>query len=322
MKKYSSIVKENYRHTLNKKRRFWFYITLIILISGLFLPQLISRVSDLVLYPFHVTTAWVKNSDHIFPTYLRSKSTLVNELESLRIKDATETGTQLSINRLLEENMQLRALTGVGTSSPRLVARVIARPNSLAYDFLQIDRGTNHGVVVGATVFSGIDTVLGVVTHVFPEYAFIELFTTAGFESTAYILGLNVFASIEGVGGGIARVKLPQGVSLSVGQLVLLPSISGGVYGEISWIENHPTQPEQYGYVVPPIAMNSIYYVSVDTEVLKPKTELEIENFINSEIQKQTIIDRSVIDYVMSKNALDNNATSSATTTENLESLD
>lgn len=291
MKKYSSTTKGNYLHTSHKKRRLWLVISVAVVASGILLPWLILQVSAFVLYPFHAVTTWVKNSNDSIPVYLRSRSELVSEIESMKAKTAIETGTQQSIQRLLEENMQLRALANVGTTTDRVIARVIARPNSLAYDYLQIDRGSNHGLVVGAPVYSGLDTVIGIVIQVAPEYSFIELVSTPGFESTAYVIGPNVFSTLEGMGGGIARVRLPQGVSLSIGQLVLLPGVTSGVYGEIAWIENHPTQPEQYGYVASPLAINSIFYVSIDAKAAQTKTEIEIEENIQKSIREKMILD-------------------------------
>lgn len=320
MKKYSLITKANYLHTSHKKRRWWFLASIILVLTGWLLPWFISKVSAVVLYPVHITTAWVKNSDGVIPNYLRSRSELVSELESLRSKEATETGTQLSINRLLEENMQLRALLNISTSSERLMARVIARPNSLAYDFMQIDRGSDHGVTVGVPVYSGLDTVVGMVVDVSDKYSFVELFTTPGFTSTAYIIGPNVFSNLEGMGGGVARVKLPQGVPLDVGQLVLMPGVSNGVYGEVVSVENHPTQPEQYGYVTPPIAINNIFYVSVDTQAVQSKTEYAIEDSIKNALNQKMLLSESMIDSITSRlNAINNSTTTSTTTLESEE---
>ncbi len=301
MKKYSSITKGNYLHTSHKKKRFWFITSVSLVIIGLLLPWLMVKVATVALYPFHATTTWIKNSDGTIPTFLRSRAELVSELETMRTQMETETGTQMSINRLLEENMQLRSLANVSSSSDRLVARVIARPNSLAYDLMQIDRGSDHGVAVGVPVYSGLDSVVGVVVEVASKYAFVELFTTPGFESTAYVIGPNVFSTLEGMGGGVARVKLPQGVPLSVGQLVLLPGVSNGVYGEIVSVENHPTQPEQYGYVTPPIAMNNIYYVSVDTEAVQPKTEYAIEETIKNAIKQKMLLNNTTVESISTR---------------------
>ncbi len=319
MKKYSSITKVNYHHTSHKKRRLWLAIIATLLVVGFLFPLFITQVSALVLYPFHAATVWVKNSDGLLPTYLRSRDGLVSELEAMRAQMSTETGTQLSIKRLLEENMQLRAMTKVSTSTERLVARVVARPNSLAYDLLQIDQGSDQGLVVGAPVYSGLDTVIGVLAQVAPNYSFVELFTAPSFESTAFIVGPNVFSVLEGMGGGVARLRLPQGISIAKGQLVLLPGIASGVYGEIAWVENHPTQPEQYGYVVPPLAMNGIFYVSVDTQAVQSKSEVEIEENVKNAIREKTVLSGDTIKSINFKlEANDINttsATSSATST-------
>ena len=69
------------------------------------------------------------------------------------------------------------------------------------------------------------------------------------------------------------------------GNLVLLPSTESGVYGEIVSIENLPTQPEQFGYVAPPIPLQSLLYVSVAKDIPSKKTleeiQLSTETWIN-----------------------------------------
>lgn len=306
MKTYSSIKKGNSRRSFLKTKLFWLLILIGLIIFGLIFPWLISRVSAIVLYPFHATSTWVKSSDGVIPLYLRSRAELVNEVETVRKEQAVQTGTQLSIQRLLEENMQLRALTKSYHVGERLIARVLDRPNSLPNDLLQIDQGTDSGVVVGAPVYNGIDGVVGLVVHVTDKYSFVDLFTSPGFLSTAYVLGPNVFAPIEGVGGGIARVKLPQGVPIREGQLVILPGISTAIYGEIVSIQNEPTQPEQYGYVAPSQAINSLLYVTVGLESILNRDNVTFEAEMREQIRQAANI-----------NFENNTGTSTASTTSN-----
>ena len=248
MKMYSSTTKGSYRHSSAKRQwRFWVFLILGLFGLGFLFPWLMTTIATILLYPFHATTLWVKTSEGFLPSYLRSQSELVAEIETLKTELATEVGTQQSIKRLLEENMQLRAMAKAGAAEDRFVARVISRPGTLSYDVLQIDKGSRDGVVIGAPVYTGIDTVVGIVVHVTDSYSFVDLFTSPGFLSTAFIFGPNVFSPIEGMGGGVARVKLPQGVPLATGQLVILPGVSTGIYGEIIGVQNEPTQPEQYG---------------------------------------------------------------------------
>lgn len=242
-------------------------------------------VSFIVLYPIHTISTWYKNSEEVFPVYLRSRSELASEINDLNAIIANQTGTQLSVRKLLEENRQLRALTELGTTTDRVSAKVISQPSRLSYDLLQIDKGSSNGIEIGAPVYFGIDTVIGVVVHTAPTYAFIQLVTTPGFISTAYIVGPNIFAPLEGIGGGVARVKVPQGITLTEGNLVLLPSAANGVYGEIVSIENLPTQPEQFGYVTPPLPLQGILYVSVDRYVPGERSEAEIDLAIKEAVQ-------------------------------------
>lgn len=112
------------------------------------------------------------------------------------------------------------------------------------------------------------------------------MFTSPGFESTAFIFGPNVFSPIEGIGGGVARVRLPQGVSIREGQLVILPGVSSGVYGEIARVENEPTQPEQYGYITPPLAINNLLYVSVGQNPVEERSNTEIDEALRAMLRE------------------------------------
>lgn len=283
MKRYSSTTKANYRHTSRKSKRLWLIVSACVIVAGLIFPWFISMVSAVVMYPFHATSTWVKTSDGMFPIYLRSRETLINEVEKLRTEIATQSGTQLSIRRLMDENIQLRGMANAAsTDKERLVARVLSRPGQLSYDLLQIDRGSASGVMVGAPVYTGVDSILGIVVQVYDNYSFVDLFTSPGFESTAFIFGPNVFSPIEGIGGGVARVRLPQGVSIEEGQLVILPGVSNGIYGEIARVENEPTQPEQYGYITPPLAINNLLYVSVGLNPIVQESALEIDQTIRT----------------------------------------
>lgn len=311
-------MKASYRHNSRKPSRRWLGIALVTIILGMLFPWLISKISAVVLYPFHATSTWIKTSDDILPSYLRSKSELQAEVERLQAELATSATAETSFNRLLQENMQLRSMARAGGEEERLVARVLARPDYLAYDLLQIDKGTSDGVVVGAPVYTGVDSIVGLVVHTTTHYAFVDLFTSPGFESTAYIFGPNVFAPIEGIGGGVARVKLPQGVPITEGQLVILPGVSNGVYGEIVAVQNEPTQPEQYGFISPPLSMNNLLYVSVGLTSVESRTAEEIDDTVRTMLRESLRLSTTTVSAFASSSQIfiDEEATSTATVTE------
>jgi hypothetical protein len=87
----------------------------------------------------------------------------------------------------------------------------------------------------------------------------------------------------------VARVKVPQGVLLQVNDLVHIPSVQPGVYGRIAWVESEPTQPEQFGYITPDIAISSLFQVSVATPASILTDRDLVENNI-LEIQRQLLV--------------------------------
>jgi hypothetical protein len=77
-------------------------------------------------------------------------------------------------------------------------------------------------------------------------------------------------------------VRVPQGIPISVGNLVHLPSLSPGVLGRIVHVENEPSQPEQFGYISLAGPISGIKYVAVAKDIVAPAELPVIEERINS----------------------------------------
>jgi cell shape-determining protein MreC len=261
------------RHNTNNKNVSKIFIAaVVVIVVGMTLPHAMSLIGAMIMYPIHATNQWFIQSQAVLPMFLKEQKTLTDQIAQLEKELAVSSATSLSQQRLYEENVWLRGLLGA-TSSPRIVAAVVARPTTLPYDLLQIDRGEEDGIVSGAPVYIGTDQVIGVVVSTAPTYSFVELFTTPGFSATVFVSGANVVATLDGYGSGVARVRVPQGIPLSIGNLIHIPSLDPGVFGRIEFIENLPTQPEQYGYILMAEPISGIKYVSVATapvEVVEP----------------------------------------------------
>ncbi len=241
------------------------FIAVIVLILGMMVPRLLMFAGQVVLYPVHSVHAWYQQSTARLPMYIKDQTELISKITELENKLSVAESTNLTQQRLYEENMWLRQLLGVNPEE-RIAAAVIARPTELPYDLMQIDRGERDGIKVGAPVYIGIDNVIGTIIYVAPTYSFVELFTSPGFSATAFIGGADVMATVEGYGSGVARVSVPQGIPLSVGNLVHVPSINPGVFGRVEFVENQPSQPEQYGYIALNKPISGISYVAVARE--------------------------------------------------------
>jgi cell shape-determining protein MreC len=272
-------------------------VSLFVIFIGFLVPKAFSLVSAVIVYPFHATSIWIEESSSLVPSLIRDRGEMLDEIESLKNQLAVANGTSLTQTRLFEENNNLRNLLNIDTEA-RTAAAVIARPNELPYDLLQIDRGSKHGIEVGAPVFIGKDVVIGLIVHVAPEYSFVEMVTSSGFEATAFIVGPNVVVSMEGVGGGVARVRVPQGVPLAVGNLVYLPSVEPGVFGRVSYVENEPSQPEQYGYISPDISVSSLYRVAVGKLSQISQSPEVIEERVRERIKETLFVESVILDSV------------------------
>jgi hypothetical protein len=273
-------------------------------------PRVFSGVSAIVMYPIHSINVWLEESSGVVPTFFRDKLSLQEEIEELENEVIVAGRTNVTRQRLAEENNRLRQLLGIDNEE-RIAASVIGRPNELPYDLLQIDRGSLHGVEVGAPVFIGRDIVIGLVAHTAPTYSFVELVTTPGFEATVFISGPDIVATMEGFGGGVARVKVPQGIPLRVGNLVNLPSVEPGVFGRISHVENRPTQPEQYGYISPDIAISSLHLVAVGKLSQVTRSAEEISENVLEEIRRSLLVPGVEVGEVASSTDILEAATSS-----------
>lgn len=280
MKKYLSTTKVSSRHSSFKQK---IGTTVLIVVLGLLLlytvPQAVRFTVALFWLPYDAVRVWVLESKDSLPTYLRERHAIDAELRALKSELAISRGTEQTIVKLERENTELRDLLGSVPES-RVLARVIARPNQLPYDVLMIDRGTRQGIVLNAPVFTGRDQLIGVVTSVFERTALVTLVTTPGFTASAYVYGPNIYTTTEGMGSGVLRVRVPQGISLNEQDLVILPAIDSGVFGVITKVETSPTKPERYGYIIADTPLQSLQYVSVGREPVTTNTFAEAQTVV------------------------------------------
>ena len=259
-----------------------------LLLMALIVPSVVRFVSGVVLYPVVQLENWFAQSNQVLPTLWRDKIEMQEQIDALEQEVALSGKLGLTQRRLFEENNRLRSLLGAPTAT-RTLAAVIGKPGELPYDLIQIDQGSAAGIEVNAPVYIGSDTVIGLVSAVKRDSAFVTLFTTPGFLATAYLSGANVTAVLEGLGGGVARVKVPQGIPIRINDLVHIPSIQPGLYGKIAWVESEPTQPEQFGYITPEVPISSLFQVAVGIPANVASDVVEAQNYM-LDIQRQLLV--------------------------------
>ena len=101
----------------------------------------------------------------------------------------------------------------------------------------------------GMYAYDENNNALGVLRTTFSDRAIVQLFASPNAVTTVYVPSAQLFASAEGMGGGVLRVRVPQDITLTVGALVVLPGIASSRVGTVTYIEAEPTNPEQSAYI-------------------------------------------------------------------------
>lgn len=272
------------------------------------LPWLTHQAASIVVSPVAKTIHWFETSSASLPQYLRNRSELLQRISDLQNEIATMRADRYATTRLERENAELRELLN-DAGDERVIAGVIGRPPALPYDVLLLDRGAEAGLVPGAPVYVGNQTVIGVVRSVAPTTAVVDLVTSPSFKSLVYIMGADIYANAVGVGSGQMVVGVPQGVPVAIDDIVIMPSVSPGVYGSVTHIEAEPTRAQQLVYVTTDTAINSLRLVTVATEpIADPKLDV-ITATVDTAMQTQLDFDLDNLPVASST------ATSSAATT-------
>lgn len=268
MKKFSSTTRVSSRRTSHKKKvRKLLYTGLFLTVLVFLMPRLFGFGAALVVVPVLYFENTLASIGSFLPDFFQDRVQLIKENEKLERQLATETISDQTIKRLLQENRSLRRLLG-DSEEKRTGASIIGRPAVTPYDVIIIDKGSVDGIQKNAPVYLGEDQAIGYVAEVYGSVSVVTLLSTPGFEASVYIYGPNIYTTARGIGGGVLEVSVPQGILLSEGDLVVVPALGAGVYGAISVVRSVASEPEQKGYVTYRMPLQSMQYVSVGESVV------------------------------------------------------
>lgn len=259
-------MKTNFRQRFNRTRSprvgIGAGILVCVALAMYFFSHAVGSVASVVVSPLYSARTWFLASEAVVPRYFRDRSSFSTEIEALRAELARVSYDRAHLAVLEAENAMLRNIS-TDAEQTRIIADVIRRPNETPYDTLVVHKGSNDGVVEGALVYTK-ETVVGTVIRVFKESALIMLFSTPEMKSPIYIYGPDIFAHAYGMGGGVVRISVPQGIAVREGDPVTIPMADSGIYGLVSHVESVESNPEQYAYVTQEPALQNIRFVAID----------------------------------------------------------
>ncbi len=205
---------------------------------------------------------------------LRSPSQLLSENESLKrdLADLRAVFASSSVSAVLQENAELKAQAGRASTTPRLLAAVLARPPFVPYDELLIDVGTDDGVSTTSLVYAA-GTLIGRVREALSGTAKVELFSSPGNSYQVLIGPSHVPATAIGMGGGQFRADVPHGSTVTAGDVVRDSAIGNGIFGMVVSVATDPANPFDRVLFAQPVNIYELRWVTLDKPVVKTENK-------------------------------------------------
>jgi cell shape-determining protein MreC len=281
MRSYSLRKKENFRRSSSRQLGVVVVLVFAALGAALVLGSIFGGALLTTSTPILSASSWITNASGLVPGFFSERATLLGKIADLETTNDTLRDALADTSAAREENDRLRELLGMEEAGvgARIGAGVLGRPPLVPYDHLVLDRGSADGIQEGAIVYINDTTAIGAVTETYEASALATLFSTPGTETTVYVIGPDIFTTAYGEGGGTIRVRVPQGLPLREGDVVVLPSAVRSTLGTITTVRANDSAPEQYGYVHPAGSLGTLRLVSVAREpFLPPSFETLREN--------------------------------------------
>ncbi|MBI2766599.1 MAG: rod shape-determining protein MreC [Chloroflexi bacterium] len=135
------------------------------------------------------------------------------------------TALQLDSERLKELEAALKISQGA-TSQQFVAANIVHRDATPFVDVVSIDRGTNDGLKAGMVVVSSQNTLMGTVTDVFKDRAFVRLITDSRSKVAAEVLDTKSEGIIRGSANRTLTFEFAQ-PDIKVGDVIVTSALTG-----------------------------------------------------------------------------------------------
>ncbi len=236
------------------------FVVLVILSVNFYFPHLIPAIANSVASPFWRVEFAIKNGS------LDTVEKLLNENAELK-RQIEENSTNLSsIAYIQKENSELRDMLGASSTTNFVVAPVIKRPPSLAYDEFVIDAGLDQGISTSSIIYAIGDVPLGKVINVFGKTSRVLLFSSPNVKHEVQIGPSYVGATATGRGGGQYEVELPRGLNVSVDDFVTALDLGRIPLGKVIHIDTDPSLTFEKVIFSAPVNIYELKWVKVSIQ--------------------------------------------------------
>ncbi|PIR84066.1 hypothetical protein COU18_01515 [Candidatus Kaiserbacteria bacterium CG10_big_fil_rev_8_21_14_0_10_51_14] len=210
-----------------------------------------------------VFNGWAGQAAHVLQNSFFSSRVSETQANAEKLKQ-TERAAAYEAVKL--ENEELRALLNVvRTNDPDtggVTAPIVSSVHASPYGTFLIGAGSADGIAAGSVVLSSTGFAIGVVGNPGLHTSIVIEIFAPGASTEVIVHGAAGIA--HGFGGGNARMQIPRGVMIEVGDSVRAPALSQrpvGIVGEIASSSASATQDLYVHLPVSPASLSFVYVV-------------------------------------------------------------
>ena len=254
----------------------FFLFALVVALYHLSLLSTLDKATRAILNPLQAQAiSLAQNTNTELSIALSSKRALLTQVRRLEKKTLELTSEILALQKIKQENEELRAILKFGTETrfTILPSRIIHITNKDGEQAILLDNGAKDGIVKGNAVVVLNGTIIGKVIEVSDEVARVRLTT----DNKSAILatvgdGANFVAGVAS-GSQNTAIKLdliPKNIPLSEGMRVYTNGLEEGIpsslyIGSISALEESDNEIFNAAAIVPPYSIENFITASVIT---------------------------------------------------------
>lgn len=239
-----------------------FVFIILLSLFGLFkgLGGFLHRVGSPLWKTEVATTNAIDNVEY----FVRTKKSVFQENENLKIKNTELESKMLDYNLIQKENEDLKMLLGrLPAKSDFVLANIISKPNKSLYDTLVLDTGLDSGIVAGKIIFADAQFPIGYITAVYDHTSVATLFSNSKEITQAQIEGSNTSVELLGRGGSNFEINVPHDLSVPNGSFVVAPHIGSKIIAIVADIVSDPHDPMNKIILKSPVNIQDLKWVQI-----------------------------------------------------------
>ena len=195
--------------------------------------------------------------------YLRTKSSLIKENESLKEKIASMELELSTLTLATAENERLLSLLGRSARPGSPVASVLTYPPQSPYDLIIIDAGARDGVRAGSSVALPEGPELGVVEEAMENFSRVKLYSTSGERTQAVLERTQTPVELLGSGAGNFKIVVPRDIPVEVGDRVLSAKLDAALLAVVEEVSLEATDSFKDIFAKSPTNIFNVRFVTV-----------------------------------------------------------